>query len=125
MENLIKIDKSEIVSEGKKLLDAGGKFVTVVCNDLDADMEITYFFSSNRGIDMQGLRCTVAKGEEVPSLTGETLSVVLIENELQELFGLKVKGIAIDYGGHMLLAHDSPTTPMLKEKKAEPKGEEN
>ncbi|MGA2939676.1 MAG: NADH-quinone oxidoreductase subunit C [Syntrophobacteraceae bacterium] len=113
------------MSEGKKLLDAGAKFVTAVCNDLDAQMEVTYFFSSNRGTEMKGLRCTVAKDEEVPSLSGETLSVVLIENELQELFGLKVKGIAIDYGGHMLLAHDSPTTPMLKEKKAEPKGEEN
>jgi Ni,Fe-hydrogenase III component G len=67
----------------------------------------------------------VAKGDEVPSLSGATLSTVLIENELKELFGLKVKGIAIDYGGHMLLAHDSPVTPMLKEKKAEPKGEKN
>ncbi|MGA2026012.1 MAG: NADH-quinone oxidoreductase subunit C [Syntrophobacteraceae bacterium] len=114
------------MSEGKKLLDAGAKFVTAVCNDLDAQMEVTYFFSSDRGTEMTGLRCTVAKDEEVPSLSGETLSVVLIENELQELFGLKVKGIAIDYGGHMLLAHDSPATPMLKEKKAdEPKGEEN
>ena len=125
MENLTKIDKSAIVSEGKKLLDAGAKFVTAVCNDLDAQMEVTYFFSSNRGTEMTGLRCTVAKDEEVPSLSGETLSVVLIENELQELFGLKVQGIAIDYGGHMLLAHDSPTTPMLKEKKVEPKGEKN
>jgi len=107
------------------LLDAGGKFVTAVCNDLDAELEVTYFFSSDRGTEMKGLRCTVAKGEEVPSLTGTTLAVVLIENELQELFGLKVNGIAIDYGGHMLLAHDSPSTPMLKEKKAEPKGEEN
>jgi Ni,Fe-hydrogenase III component G len=125
MENLTIIDKSAIVSEGKKLLDAGAKFVTAVCNDLDEQLEVTYFFSSDRGTEMKGLRCTVAKDEEVPSLSGETLSVVLIENELQELFGLKVKGIAIDYGGHMLLAHDSPTTPMLKEKKAEPKGEEN
>ena len=125
MENLIKIDKSAIVSEGRELLAAGAKFVTAVCNDLDTEMEVNYFFSSNRGAEMKGLRFTVAKGEEVPSLTGETLAVVLIENELQELFGLKVKGIAIDYGGHMLLAHDSPTTPMLKEKKAEPKGEKN
>jgi Ni,Fe-hydrogenase III component G len=125
MENLKKIDKNTLVSEGKKLLDAGGKFVAAVCNDLDPELEVTYFFSSNRGINMTGLRYMVAKGDEVPSLSGATLSTVLIENELKELFGLKVKGIAIDYGGHMLLAHDSPVTPMLKEKKAEPKGENN
>ncbi len=63
--------------------------------------------------------------DEVPSLSGITVATVLIENEMKELFGLKVKGIAIDYGGNMLLAHDSPVTPMLKEKKAEPKGEKN
>jgi Ni,Fe-hydrogenase III component G len=125
MENLKKIDKNAIVSEGKKLLDAGGKFVAAVCNDLDPELEVTYFFSSNRGINMTGLRYSVAKSDEVASLSGATLATVLIENELKELFGLKVKGIAIDYGGHMLLAHDSPVTPMLKEKKAEPKGEKN
>jgi Ni,Fe-hydrogenase III component G len=125
MENLKKIDKNTLLSEGKKLLDAGGKFVAAVCNDLDPELEVTYFFSSNRGINMTGLRYTVPKTEEVPSLSGATLATVLIENELKELFGLKVKGIAIDYGGHMLLAHDSPVTPMLKEKKAEPKGEKN
>jgi len=126
MDNLIKVDKNSIVAEGKKMMDAGGKFVTAVCNDLDQDLEVTYFFSTNRGTEMKGLRCTVAKDEVVPSLNGVTLATVLIENELQELFGLKVKGNAIDYGGHMMLAHDSPVTPMLKEKKAaEPKGDEN
>jgi len=124
MENLIKIDKSALVGEGKKLMEAGAKFVTAVCNDLDKELEVTYFFSTNRGTEMKGLRCAVGKEEEVQSISGVTLAAVLIENELQELFGLKVKGIAIDYGGHMLLAHDSPTTPMLKEKKAEPKGAE-
>lgn len=122
MENLKQITKSDIVSEGQKLLGAGAKFVTAVCNDLGDQLEVTYFFSSDRGVKLSGLRYSVGKDEEVPSLTGVTLSTLLIENEMQELFGLKVKGLAIDYGGHLLLAHDSPTTPMLKPKKAESKG---
>ena len=119
MENIIQITKNDIVNEGKKLLEAGAKFVTAVCNDQDEKLEITYFFSANRGVDLTCLRYTVGKDEEVPSLTGATLSTLLIENEMKELFGLKVKGLAIDYGGHLMLAHDSPTTPMLKPKKAE------
>jgi len=67
----------------------------------------------------------VGKDEDVPSLSGITLSTVLIENEMKEFFGLKVKDIAIDFGGHLMLAHDSPTTPMLKSKKAESKGGES
>jgi len=38
MDNIKKIDKSTIVNEGKKLLDAGGKFVAAVCNDLDPEL---------------------------------------------------------------------------------------
>ena len=119
MENIIMTTKDNIVSEGKRLLDAGAKFVTAVCNDLDESFEVTYFFSTNRGVDLTCLRYTVGKNEEVPSLTGTTLSTLLIENEMKELFGLKVKDLAIDYGGYLMLAHDSPKTPMLKEKKTE------
>jgi len=119
MENIIQITKDDIVGEGKKLLDAGAKFVTAVCNDLDENLEVSYFFSTNRGIDLTCLRYTVGKDEEVPSLTGVTLSTLLIENEMKELFGLKVKDLAIDYGGYLMLAHDSPKTPMLKERKTD------
>jgi Ni,Fe-hydrogenase III component G len=123
MENIKEINKNDIVSEGKKLLDAGGKFVTAVCSDLDEKLEVTYLFSSNRGTELTGLRYTLGKDEEVASLSGTTLATVLIENEMKELFGLKVKDLALDYGGHLLLAQDSPVTPLLKTKKAASKGE--
>ncbi len=35
MENIKEIKKEELMIEGKKFLDAGGKFVTAVCSDLD------------------------------------------------------------------------------------------
>ena len=114
MENIREIKKDELLAEGKKFLDAGGKFVTAVCSDLDENLEVTYFFSLTAGTALNGLRYRVAKDEDVPSFSGITLATVLIENEMKELFGLKVKDIAIDYGGHLLLAQDSPTTPLLK-----------
>ena len=123
MENIREIKKDELLAEGRKCLDAGGKFVTAVCSDLDEHLEVTYFFSLNAGTVMNGLRYKVAKDEEVPSFSGVTLATVLIENEMKELFGLKVKDLAIDYGGHLLLAQDSPVTPLLKTKKDVSKGE--
>ncbi len=60
------------------------------------------------------MRITVGKDEEVPSMTGIYLTAVLIENEMKELFGLKVTNLAIDFGGYMMLAQDSPVLPMLK-----------
>lgn len=117
MENIKEINKDELFTEGKVFLDAGGKFVTAVCSDLDAQLEVTYFFSSDSGTKMYGLRYKVAKDEEVQSFSGITLATLLIENEMKELFGLKMQGLAIDYGGHLLLAQDSPVTPLLKTKK--------
>ncbi|MGA3206705.1 MAG: NADH-quinone oxidoreductase subunit C [Syntrophales bacterium] len=114
MENIREIKKDELLAEGRKFLDAGGKFVTAVCSDLDEHLEVTYFFSLNAGTVMNGLRYKVAKDEDVPSFSGVTLATVLIENEMKELFGLKVTDLAIDYGGHLLLAQDSPVTPLLK-----------
>lgn len=122
MENVKEIDKNEIVSEIKKLMDEGAKFVTAVCNDLDERLEVSYFFSKNRGTELFCLRYTVGKDEEVVSPSSVTLSTVLIDNEMKEMFGLKMKDLAIDYGGHLLLAQDSPVTPLLKKKDAQ-KGE--
>jgi ech hydrogenase subunit D len=125
MENIKEINKDELLTEGKKFIDAGGKFVTAVCNDLDEQLEVTYFFSLNRGTELNGLRYKVAKDEEVQSFSGVTLATVLIDNEMKELFGLKMQGLAIDFGGHLLLAEDSPVTPLLKTKKKDlSKGED-
>jgi ech hydrogenase subunit D len=123
MENIKEIKQDEWLAEGKKFLDGGGKFVTAVCSDADEHLEVTYYFSFNRGTELNGLRYKVRKDEEVASFSGITLATVLIENEMKELFGLKMQGLAIDYGGHLLLAQDSPVTPLLKTKKDVSKGE--
>lgn len=114
IDKLKEISKDQLLAEVKKYADAKAKFVTGACNDLGAKFEVTYYFNASPGMDMSALRFTVGKDEEVPSMTGIYLTAVLIENEMKELFGLKVKDIAIDFGGHMMLAQDSPVLPMLK-----------
>lgn len=115
IDNLKEIRKEELLAEFKKLHDARARFVTAVCSDLGDRLEVTYYFNMSPGMEMKALRMVVGKDEEVPSTTGIYLTTVLIENEMKELFGLKVKDMAIDFGGHMLLASDSPVTPMLKD----------
>jgi Ni,Fe-hydrogenase III component G len=114
MENVKAITKDELLNEGKKLMAEGAKFVTAVCSDLGEHLEVTYFFSCHNGVKLYPLRYTVNKEEEVPSLSKVTLATALIENEMKEMFGLKVKDLALDFGGHLLLAQDSPVTPLLK-----------
>jgi len=108
------IDKSALLDEVKKYAEKKARLVVMVCNDLLDRFEITYFFNDTPGMNMTTLRTTIGKDEVLPSITGVYLTAVLNENELKELFGVKINDIAIDFGGHMLLASDSPTLPMLK-----------
>jgi ech hydrogenase subunit D len=82
------------------------------------------YFNYSPGVEMVALRMVVGKDEEVPSISGIYLCAVLAENEMFEQYGLKVKDIAIDFGGLMLLGNGSPVTPMLKDKAAGGKGGE-
>lgn len=124
IENLKEITKDTLLSEAQKFADAKARLVTAVCNDLGDELEVTYYFNYSPGVEMVALRMVVGKDEEVPSISGIYLCAVLIENEMFEQFGLKVKDIAIDFGGFMLLAKDSPVLPMVKDKAAGGKGGE-
>jgi NADH:ubiquinone oxidoreductase subunit C len=114
IDNLKEIGKDQLLQEAQRRADSKERFVTGVCSDLGDKLEVTYYFVAKPGAGMSALRFCVGKDESVPSMTGIYLTAALTENELKELFGLKVKDIAIDFGGHMLLAQDSPVLPMLK-----------
>ncbi|HHW28332.1 MAG TPA: NADH-quinone oxidoreductase subunit C [Syntrophomonadaceae bacterium] len=124
IENLKEISKDTLLQEVQKFADAKARFVTTVCSDLGDKLEVTYFFNYSPGMDMVALRMVVGKDEEVPSISGIYLTAVLSENEMFEQFGLKVKDMAIDFGGLMFLAKDSPVKPMVKDNAAGGKGGE-
>lgn len=124
IKNLKEIKKDALLSEVQKFADAKARFVVTVCSDLGDQLEVTYFFNYSPGVEMTGLRMVVGKNEEVPSISEIYLTAVLCENEMLEQYGLKVKDMAIDFGGLMLLAKDSPVLPMAKEKTAGGKGGE-
>lgn len=124
IENLKEITKDTLLQEVQKFADAKARFVTTVCSDLGDKLEVTYYFNYSPGVEMVPMRMVVGKDEEVPSISGIYLTAVLVENEMFEQYGLKVKGMAIDFGGLMLLAKDSPVLPMAKDKAAGGKGGE-
>jgi ech hydrogenase subunit D len=96
----------------KEFHDAGWRLVTATCVDRGETLEVNYHF--DRDYDLRTLRTAVAKTEPIPSLTPIYLCAFLVENEMFELFGLRVEGMAVDFGGGLLLAKDAPRTPMLK-----------
>lgn len=90
----------------------GFRFATATCLDRRDHLEVLYHF--DKGLELETLRVRVPEGTAVPSLTPIYLCAFLVENEMSELFGLKVDGMALDFGGGLLLAVDAPRMPMRK-----------
>ena len=58
-------------------------------------------WSFARGGELEHIRERVLPGEEVPSISAHFGGAFLFENELRELFGINVTGIAIDLQGQL------------------------
>jgi NADH:ubiquinone oxidoreductase subunit C len=106
------IPVSELLDRVHHMARLKRRFVTATCIDADTDLEILYHFAE--ADTLSHLRIVVPKGDEVPSISGVYLCAFLVENEMIELFGANITGVAIDYKGRLYLAEGVGPTPMLK-----------
>lgn len=113
IENLIEIQKEALLSEVQGMMYNGYRFVTTTCVDLgDETLEVTYHF--DKDLTLKNLRFKVGRDEEVDSISKIYFCALLVENEMKELFGLKVTNIVIDYGGHLLLTDEVLENPFAR-----------
>ncbi len=114
IENIKEITKDQLLGEAQNMMYQGYRLVTATCVDLgNNNLDVLYHF--DKELKLQNYRITIAKGEEIPSISGIYLCAILVENEMKELFGLNVTNMAIDYGGHMLLSDDDLKNPMSRQ----------
>lgn len=65
----------------------------------DGAFDITWSFARDR--EFEHLRERVLPGDQVPSICDHYGASFLYENELRELFGIDVTGLAVDFGGQL------------------------
>lgn len=92
------VERNDLPAKAAELKKEGHRLVQACCLDTGTDLEVTYSF--DRGGSLSNVRVTVPKSDpKIPSITGTYLAALTYENELQDLFGLKVEGLAVDFGG--------------------------
>jgi Ni,Fe-hydrogenase III component G len=125
IENVTEITVQSLLTEVQNMFFNNYRFVTATCVDNNNDtVDILYHF--DKDYKLTNFRMTVQKGSTIPSISKIYFCAILVENEIQELFGVKVTNMAIDYGGHMLLTDAAPESPMLRQQiTIVKKGEEN
>jgi len=107
------IEKSELLLEVMKQKKAGRRLSQACASYRDEKYELSYSFADDVTCDYETLRVVVELDEEVPSITEMFPYAMFYENEMAELFGVKIKMIEIDY--HDTLYRIKAKTPFLPE----------
>jgi ech hydrogenase subunit D len=112
---VLNLDRKDLVSKVAELKKDGYRLVQVCATTLAETFDITYSF--DKAYKFTSLRLSVPRADAVvPSITGEYFGAFTYENELQDLFGLKVTDLKLDFKGNFY--HLAKKTP-FNETKAE------
>lgn len=105
---------SSLAAERKR---DGWRFVQILATKTDDGFDLVYSFM--KGGHLENFVMPIQKDAVVPSITDQFLAAFVFENEIHDLFGVTVKGIAIDFGGNFYkLAQKEPMTVMSPAQKA-------
>ncbi len=108
-QEIIQVPSSDILARAAQFKKDGYRLVQILCTRIPEGYELTYSF--DRDYIMTNMRVIVPGEGSVLSVTGQFWYAFVWENEIHDLFGLKVECIApeVDYGGHFFqLAKETP-----------------
>jgi ech hydrogenase subunit D len=112
------VSPENILSEVAARLPMGYRFVTMTCTDLGTAHDLLYHF--DRDFHLETLRMTLPRGQKPPSISVIYSAALLVENEIQDLFGIRFSGLVLDYQGRLLLSEGAPAAPQNKTISAAP-----
>ena len=112
------IGLDKIAPKAAELKDGGWRLVQMCASDMGDDLEILYTFAKET--DWENFRVNLPKTGDftLPSISPSFLCAFSYENEMKDLFGIKVDGLVIDYKGHFIQTEKK--TPWAKPPETKP-----
>ena len=93
------IDTGKLIGRVEQFRNEGYRLVQINCTKVGDMYEINYSFDKDYAF--RNLRITVTGDTEVPSISGMYWGAFIYENEMHDLFGIQVRGMNIDFKGHL------------------------
>jgi ech hydrogenase subunit D len=107
---IVSVRPQDLVGEAARIKVEGYRLVTISCVAVDAQaIDILYHF--DKGLALKHFRVTVAKDSPVPSISAVYAAAFLVENEIQDLFGIAFDGLVVDYRRTLYLEAEVKVTP--------------
>jgi len=110
LNNVTEITADQIRKEVWALKRDGYRFVTMTCTDEGEAHDVLYHF--DKSYELKHLRLKLPRGTALHSISDVFFAAVLVENEMKDLFGVQVEGMAVDYQGRFLLSEGAPVAPL-------------
>ncbi|OEU79862.1 MAG: hypothetical protein BA872_03835 [Desulfobacterales bacterium C00003060] len=96
-QEIIRIDKDELLDRIRGVSDEGCRLVQIGCTK-DETFQIDYTF--DKKYKFLNIRVNIPlENAQLPSITDIYGCAFVYENEIHDLFGIKIDGISVDYGG--------------------------
>ena len=100
---LRRIEPSELLSTVILYRKKNWRLVQICAVRTEEGFEISYSFAMN--YDMETLRFAIAADDEITSISAVYGCAFLYENEISELFGVKIKAISTDFKDKLYRIH--------------------
>ena len=91
------IEASQLFDSVRQMRNQGARLVQICATSFTDTLELTYTFETEA--KLTNLRILVGKQDTVPSITPLYACAFLYENEMHDLFNLRVAGISVDFKG--------------------------
>lgn len=94
---IIEIMLSDLLNYIQDKKEEGYRLVQICCTKIEEGFELNY--SLSKEYDFLNYRIKIDESDIVPSISFIFKYSFLYENEMKDLFGIKIKHISIDYSG--------------------------
>lgn len=97
-QEIIQIKLDELTNKAQSLMTEGYRLVQICCTKVAEELVIDYTF--DKDYKFLGLRLQLPlENPELPSISKIYFAAFTYENELHDLFGIKINGLVLDFGG--------------------------
>lgn len=122
--NFEPLTRDALLQQARLMKQQGYRLVQIGVTRLPEQLELTYSFDLEGRLRNFRLQLPATE-PRVPSISGVYWCAFLYENEMHDLFGVQVDGIAVDFHGHLYqtavkFPFGSTKAPVAKPARVEP-----
>ncbi len=118
-EILVEIDPSNLLPKIMEMKKNGYRLSQICAAYIAEQFELSYSFADDTTYQYITLRIVIDPDTEIPSITELIPQAVFYENEMKELFGVKIQMISMDYENRLYrIKQTAPLGPQSKNEDA-------